>query len=307
MSEDKITVPPFKALLAFWAAATHDRLVDAAGKIGVTESAVSHQIKQLEANLHVQLFDRSSGRLELTSAGLRYLERIEPALREIQAATDDLLPTRGRQAVRLTLPSSLAATWLIPRLGRFELAEPEIDVQLVLTARIVNMRRDQVDLAIRYGRGSWDGVDATFLFEDLATPVAAPGVVPPTIGFDQLPETVRIIINRGIPGEWDEWTRARGLPPPRPDRALTLDSIDQALQLAEAGHGLAMGRSPYAQPKLQAGTLVAPFGAIGPTGAAYYLCVLSDEPLTAAARKLARWLVSEGSALPKTGEERAET
>ena len=117
MSEDKITLPPFKALLAFWAAATHDRLVDAASRIGVTESAVSHQIKQLEANLHVQLFDRSSGRLELTSAGRRYLERIEPALREIQAATDDLLPTRGRQAVRLTLPSSLAATWLIPPTG----------------------------------------------------------------------------------------------------------------------------------------------------------------------------------------------
>ena len=290
MSDEKLTLPPFKALLAFWAAATHDRLLDAAERLGVTESAVSHQIRQLEASLHVPLFDRSSGRLRLTSEGRRYLERIESALREIQAATEELLPAEGRQAVRLTLPPSLAATWLIPRLSHFELTAPEIDVQLVLTTRIVDMRRDQIDLAIRYGRGQWEGVEAEFLFDDLATPIAAPRYLPQDTNFDQLPDNIRFIVNGSIPGEWAEWCQARGYKLPSMDRALTLDSIDQTLQVAEAGHGLAMGRSPYVQPKLEAGSLVAPFGDIGPTGAAYYLCSPAADAPKAASRKLARWL-----------------
>ena len=290
MPDNKVTLPPFKALLAFWAAATHDRLVDAAERIGVTESAISHQLRRLETTLHVSLFDRRSGRLRLTPEGHRYLERIEPALREIQAATDALLPSEGRQAVRLTLPPSLAATWLIPRLGHFEVADPNIDVQLILTTRIVDMRRDQIDLAIRYGRGHWDGVESTFLFDDLATPVAAPEYVPEGLNFDHATEIIRFIINGSIPGEWEEWCKARGYTLPSMDRALTLDSIDQTLQVAEAGHGLAMGRSPYVQPKLEAGSLVAPFGDIGPTGAAYYLCTPAGDTPTAAARRLSRWL-----------------
>ena len=295
MPDKKITIPPFKALLAFWAAATHERLVDAAARIGVTESAISHQLRQLEEKLHVSLFDRSSGRLQLTPEGHRYLERIEPALREIQAATEALLPSAGRQVVRLTLPPSLAATWLIPRLGQFELADPDIDVQLILTTRIVDMRRDQIDLAIRYGRGHWDGVEPTFLFDDLATPIAAPGYVPAGTNFDQISENIRFVVNGGIPGEWAEWCQARGYPLPSMDRALTLDSIDQTMQVAEAGHGLAIGRSPYVQPKLEAGTLVAPFGDIGPTGAAYYLCAPTGIAPTAATRRLIRWLVDQAA------------
>lgn len=295
MADQKITLPPFKALLAFRAAATNARLADAAARLGVTESAVSHQIRHLETLLHVQLFDRGSGRLQLTEDGQRYLERIEPALREIQAATEAMQPAEGRQPVRLTLPPSLAATWLIPRLGQFEATEPEIDVQLVLTTRIVDMRRDQVDLAIRYGRGQWQGAAAAFLFDDLATPVTAPGIVQSGESFEQVSDRARFIVNGSIPGEWEEWCRARGFSPPLSDRSVTLDTIDQALQIAETGHGIAMGRSPYVQAKLESGALVAPFGAIGPTGAAYYLCTPSSDMPTAPARKLAAWLTAQAA------------
>ena len=307
MSEKKLALPPFRALLAFQAAATHDRLADAAARIGVTESAVSHQLKQLETLLHVQLFDRASGRLKLTPAGRRYLERIEPALREIQDATEALLPSQGRQSVRLTMPPSLGATWLIPRLGDFEAAYPDVDVQLVLTTRIVDMRRDQIDLAVRYGRGAWAGVKATFLFEDLATPVAAPGLLPADLSLDALPNGVRYIMNRAIPGEWEEWARARGLAPPVTQQTLILDSIEQVLQVAETGHGLAMGRSPYVEERLARGTLVAPFGRIGPTGAAYYLCRSETEPLPVAPRRLAQWLSEQAAAFAQSQSSQSQT
>ncbi|MEO1275189.1 MAG: LysR substrate-binding domain-containing protein [Pseudomonadota bacterium] len=286
-------LPSLGALLAFRAAARHARLSEAAASLGVTESAVSHRIRQLEEALHVPLFDRSSGRLRLTAEGQRYLAGIEPALGQIEAATEALMPSGGRRAVRLTLPPSLAATWLIPRLGAFEAEHPGIEVQLVLTTRLIELGRDQVDLAIRYGRGPWDGVEARWLFDDLATPVAAPGFLPDPPG-DTLPEGIRYIVNRSIPGEWEEWARARGMPAPPLAGALALDSIEQVLQVAESGNGLAMGRSPYIEERLADGRLVAPFGGAGPTGAGYHLCRPANAEPTAPARRLAAWLEGLG-------------
>ncbi|MEM9493965.1 MAG: LysR substrate-binding domain-containing protein [Myxococcota bacterium] len=230
MQDDKLLLPPFRALLAFHAAATHERMVEAADSLGVTESAVSHQLRQLEDLLHAQLFDRSSGRLRLTDTGRRYLARIEPALLEIQRATEDVAPTKGRSTVRVTLPPSLAVTWLIPRLGRFEAAHPDLDIQLVPTTRVVDMGRQQIDAAIRYGKGAWPKVNSLFLFDDLATPVAASGFLPATAKPSAaVLASTRLIVNRSIPAEWEEWARARGIAPPSLEGALYLDSIEQVL------------------------------------------------------------------------------
>ena len=285
-------LPPFSALLAFRAAATHDRLADAADSLGVTESAVSHQLRQLETFLQTKLFDRSAGRLALTETGRRYLDRIDPAIREIQSATEAVLPAPDRAAVRLTLPPSLAVTWLIPRLGGFERDHPNLDLQLIPTTRVVDLRRDHVDLAVRYGKGRWPGVEVQFLFDDLATPVCAPGYLPDA-AVAPSPDLLagrRLIVNRSVPDEWEEWARARGLPAPGLDGALVLDTIEQVLAVAEGGHGLAIGRRPYVEARLAAGSLVAPFGRGGPTGAAYYLCRSAEGDPTAAARRVARWL-----------------
>lgn len=297
MQDDKLQLPPFRALLAFHAAATHERMVEAAASLGVTESAVSHQLRQLEDLLHVELFDRSSGRLRLTAKGQRYLSRIEPALLEIQRATEAIAPSRGRSTVRLTLPPSLAVTWLIPRLGRLEQAHPHLDIQLVPTTRVIDLGRQQVDAAIRYGKGTWPNVNALFLFDDLATPVAAPGyVIPDSAPPDAPLAGARLIVNRSVPHEWEEWAKARGLEPPVLDGALHLDSIEQVLQVAQSGGGLAMGRSPYIEQPLADGRLVAPFGLTGPTETAYYLCRPSGETPSAAMRRLEEWLVAEAEA-----------
>ena len=225
-----------------------------------------------------------------TAAGLRHAEQIDPALRQIQAATEAVLRPEGRGVVRLTLPPSLAAAWLIPKLGAFEREHPDIDVQLVTTTRVVDLRRDQVDLAIRHGKGAWPGLEATFLLEEAALPVCAPGYL--AAGDD--PQTAfqraRLIVNGRFPDEWEEWARARGLGQPNLAGAVTMDAMEQALQVAESGHGLALGRRPLVDDRLARGTLVAPFGAADPTGAAYYLCRPADGTPTTAARRLHRWL-----------------
>ena len=292
MAEPKIPLPPFAALRAFHAAAVHGRFRDAAAALGVTESAISHQIRHLEEFLHIALFDRSRPGVRLTAAGRRYLDQIDPAIRQIQAATEAMLRPAGRNVVRLTLPPSLAATWLIPQLGTFERDHPDIELQLVATTRVVDLQRDQVDLAIRHGKGAWTGIDAAFLLEETALPVCAPGYL--TLGPEEDPgaalNRVRLIVNARFPGEWEEWARARGLKPPSLGNAIELDGIEQVLKVAESGHGLALGRRPLVNDQLERKTLVAPFGGGDPTGAAYYLCRASGGPATPAQRRLERWL-----------------
>ncbi len=292
-----MTLPPFAALRAFHAAATHDRYRDAAESLSVTESAISHQVRRLEEFLQTALIDRSGRRPELTETGRRYLAQIEPAIQQIQAATEALLPDSGRNIVRLTLPPSLAVTWLIPRLSVFEREHPEIELQLLTTTRVVDLRRDLVELAIRHGQGTWPDVDATFLLEETAMPVCAPDYLdqPAATPSPEGLHGVRYIVNANIPDEWVEWTRAHGLDPPARQDLIALDAMEQTLQLAENGHGLAMGRRPVVDDWLARGRLIAPFGAADPTGTAYYLCRPSAAMPTAAGRRFERWLSGQAA------------
>ncbi len=297
MPKPKMTLTPFAALRAFHAAATHDRYRDAAESLGRTESAISHQVRRLEEFLRTPLFDRSGKRPKLTDTGRRYLEQIEPAMRQIHAATEALLPASGRSSVRLTLPPSLAVTWLIPKLGAFEREHPEIDLQLITTTRVIDLRREQIDLAIRHGKGVWPDVEAAFLLEEAAMPVCAPGYLDP-LPQEPSPEvlrSVRIIVNATIPDEWEEWARAHGVELPALNELISLDAMEQTLQVAESGHGLAMGRRPVVDSWLERGRLVAPFGGADPTGAAYYLCRPTAAMLTAAGRRLERWLTEKAT------------
>ena len=294
MTESQRWMPPFPALRAFHAAALHGRFRIAAEELGVTESAVSHQVRRLEDFLHVALFDRSGPRVRLTAAGARYFEEIDPAMTRIREATRALLGPSERARVQLTLPPSLAIYWLIPSLLDFERECPNIDLQLVATTRLCDLRREQIDLAIRHGAGGWSDVEARPLLEEALIPVCKPGYV--TLGAgDDLTAALRrcrLILGRDNRADWLEWARARGIPPPAFDTAIQLESQEQVLEVARQGIGLAMGRRPLVDGRLEAGDLVAPFGAPDPSAAAYYLCSPSGLEPTAAARRVMRWLVT---------------
>ncbi len=290
-------MPPFAALRAFHAAAVHGRHRDAADSLGITESAVSHQIRKLEEFLHIKLFEKTGTRSELTTAGRRYFEQIDPAFRQIQAATDAIRPSHGRAVLRLTLPTSLAATWLIPKLSTFERTHTDIDLQLIPTTRVMHLKRDQVDIALRHGKGHWPGVESKFLLEEWALPVCAPGYLnehtdkPTAATFGE----ARLIVNGGIPDEWDEWAHAHGIGDLPRDNMITLDNMEQALQVAESGHGLALGRRPVVDHRLERGALVAPFGGSSRTSTGYYLCRPDDVTPTASERRLIKWLTDLAS------------
>ena len=128
-------------------------------------------------------------------------------------------------------------------------------------------------------------------------PVCAPGYLDP---LPQKPtpevlQNVRFIVNANVPDEWEEWARAHGLEPPPLNDLIALDAMEQALQVAESGHGLAMGRRPVVDGWLGRGRLVAPFGGADPTGAAYYLCRPTAAMPTAAGRRFERWLTMKAA------------
>lgn len=292
--------PPFAPLKSFFAAAEaadSGRLRAAAAELGLTESAVSHQVKKLEAFLGQALFERHGRELRLTAAGTRFHRAIRPALETIQAATESMMTAPRRQRVTITSPTSIAAFWLMPRLARLQEQHPSVDLQLVATNRLCDLAREQIDLAIRYGAGQWRDVDVRRLMPELYFPVASPAFLRRNRGKDpaELLKTGRIISNALHPDEWTEWCGAHGLQPPRTSNMIELSSAELVVPALLDGVGIGIGRRPIIDPLLKDGRLLPLFRDRAIGKAAYYL-VRPPASRSAAAKAVAEWLMTEGRA-----------
>ncbi|MBZ8135206.1 LysR substrate-binding domain-containing protein [Afifella sp. IM 167] len=282
-------LPPLHALRSFHAAAHFGRFREAAAALGLTESAISHQVRKLEEYLGTKLFERRGNAVKLTLAGQTYFAEIDPAFAAIRKATEGLSGPCCR--VSLTLPSSLVTMWLIPRLVDLEQALPEVYLQLSPSNRIVDMRREQIDLALRHGKGDWPGIVATHLFDEQTFPVCKPGFVPEGADPEEALKSVRLLVNAAHREEWCEWAQARGITPPSLDNALALDGTEQIVEAAAGGVGLGIGRRPMIDRLVEDGRVVAPFGTADESGYAYYLAWREDAELSVPARQVARWLM----------------
>jgi len=290
---DLPALPPLHALRAFHATARFGRVKDAAEALGLTESAVSHQVRKLETYLAVRLFERDGRRLRLTDDGKRYFAALDPAFAAIRAATEALRAPKGRQRVSLTLPASFATFWLIPRLDGLDKACPGVDLELVTTSRLVDLKREGIDLAIRHGGGKWPGVETRCLMGEQLVPVCRPGYVSAAEAKDPAGTLAakRLIFDPGYPQQWAEWAQANGIEPPSLAGALRFSSEEQIQAAAERGLGIAIGLRPMIDEMLEGGALVAPFGGrSGESGACYWLAWPKDAKPTVAAQKVARWL-----------------
>jgi LysR family glycine cleavage system transcriptional activator len=293
---DLPSLPPLHALRAFHAAARFGRFKDAADALGLSESAISHQVRKLESWLEVRLFERSGPQVRLSADGERYYAAIDPAFAEIRAATQALRAPAGRHRVSLTLPASLATYWLIPRLDGLEQACPGIDLELVTTARLIDLKREGIDLAIRYGGGQWPDVTARCLMGEQLIPVCRPGFVAAVEARDPAATLAakRLILHTGYPQQWTEWAAANGIEPPPLTGALRFSSTEQILAAAAQGLGIAIGPRPMVDAMLEARTLAAPFGGkSGKSDACYWLAWPKGTKPTVAAGKVARWLETQ--------------
>ncbi|WP_027134342.1 LysR family transcriptional regulator [Geminicoccus roseus] len=258
-------LPPLPSVRMFVELVEAGRLGPAAERLGVTDSAITHQIRKLEADLGLALFERDGRYLRLTPAGREFHGEVAPALERIALARARLRGEQRPQVV-LTLPPSLARAWILDKVAAFEAALPGVELRLLPVTRLVELERERVDIAIRYLSAGVAG-EGHFLHAERAFPVCAPAIAA-RADWARVP----VLRNEDHPLEWQDWQRLSGaltsLGPERM-RASSLVLMDAAA----AGNGLAIGRTPIVDPYLADGRLVAPFGTDWPTGGRYLLVV----------------------------------
>ena len=236
--------PSARALSALSLFATLGTLTEAAEQLGVTRSALSHRIAELEKRLGVALVRKSGRRIALTEDGERLLSSMGDALDRIEAAVQPFRRDRGQ--IRLSTVSTFASHWLIPRIAAFQAQHPKVEVAILTTTRAVDFAEEEVDCAIRHGRGGWKGVDATLLFRETLMPIASPAVAARCkTGTKPGWQGAPLIRARSRFMDWANWQKQDPMLAGRRIKWLTVETRAQALDAALAGAGVALMDMAY--------------------------------------------------------------
>ncbi|RED52026.1 LysR substrate-binding domain-containing protein [Aestuariispira insulae] len=285
-------LPPLNSIRAFEACARLGSVSKASQELSVSPSAVSQQLKLLEDWLSVSLVLRQPNRIGLTEAGKRYLLELTDLLDQLDAATDRLMGDGIENRLRISVVSSFASEWLMPRLRSFRSAYPKVQLELLTSDHFAEFARDRIDMAIRYGGGDWPGVTAERLMPEWLGPVCHPEVV--TAGVP-----VPMLVDSGSPTGMrvsEEKTILEQLD----DLPLSGDSIgfsDAHLMFAAArqGEGVSLGRSALVAEDLAAGRLVPLVKPWKQSPYAYYLVFPERREPGPAARLFRRWMQKQAA------------
>jgi len=291
-------LPSLNGLRAFEASARLMSFTHAAAELNVTQTAISHQIRRLEEQLGTKLFIRRNRALALTREAEEYLPSVRAAFEDLRRATARLLRTEHEGRLTVSTTASLATKWLVSRVAAFQDANPGLEVRITTSDRLVDFRREEVDIAVRYGRGQWPGLRAHWLMAERLFPVCAPALLN---GAEPLrkPEDLahHTLLHTSVSrDDWRLWLTAAGLPHAiAARRGLTFDQGFMAIEAAVEGLGVALGRGNLVEADIAAGRLVAPFDTELPQHAGYY--VVAPEATADAARiALFRdWLIASAT------------
>ena len=295
-------LPPLRALRAFEAAARHSSFAKAADELNVTPGAISHQIRTLEEWLGSPLFERLTRALRLTRAGeaaLHYLtegfDRLADGVARMRAESPDSLLT-------ISVSPSFGSLWLVPRLHRFRQRHPDIELRIDGTARLVDIARGEVDVAIRYGPGAYEGTESDRLFDMRAIPVCSPDYLasgpilraPP----DLKHHTLFHVEWEEAEGTWRNWLLAAGATGVDPFFGPRFTKEEMAVRAALNGEGILLMGDRMAADHLSSGRLVRPFAAMlgTPLRCAYRLLRTRRTEPDRKVELFRRWLLEEVAA-----------
>jgi LysR family transcriptional regulator, glycine cleavage system transcriptional activator len=290
-----MTLPSLNGLRAFEAAARHLSFTRAADELHVTQTAISHQIRRLEEQLGLRLFVRRNRALLLTPAAQSYLPAVRAAFEDLRQATERLRRRDRDELLTVSTIASLAAKWLLPRVAAFQEAHPGVEVRLTASTHLVDFRREEIDMAVRYGRGHWPGLRALWLMAEDIFPVCSPALLqggkPLRDPGDLAQHTLlHATISRE---DWQLWLTAAGLPTSlAAKRGLSFDHSFMAIQAAIEGHGVALGRTPIVEADIAAGRLVVPFDVVLPAEAGYYVVAPEETADTPKIALFRDWLLA---------------
>jgi LysR family glycine cleavage system transcriptional activator len=247
--------PPFAALRPFEAAARLESFTKAAEELHLTHGAVSHQVRALEEHLGTPLFARHGKRVTLTAAGRTFAERLRSSLDEIARAAD-AVRTRNVNRLSVSVLPSFASRWLMPRLIRFMEKHPQLEVNVNASTNLVNFAAEDVDLAIRFGRGPWPEYFCEHFLDDEYFPVTSPKLASRLklkAPHDLLRPDVRIM--REDRDYWCEWFEAAGVEFENRMRGPLFNDSTYSLQAAARGEGIALARRSIVLEDLDRGIL----------------------------------------------------
>lgn len=258
-------------LRTFEACARRESFTKAADELCVTVSAVSQQIRSLEDQLGLTLFERRPGQLIVTERGKDYAQRIRTNLQAIDRHTRDLMAQAPSGPLKVSLMPPMASRIVLPAMAEFRQQHPGKDVRIDATLRYCDLLNAEADLAIRFGRPPWEGCHHEKLLDVYVQPVCPPAMVEQ---YDLLnhPEnlaTMPLIQMTERPDSWYQYFAMRGLPAPDAAQMYLVDDYPAAMDAAEA-LGVTLALAPIELPLIQSGRLAAPWPAMGPLPEAIY-------------------------------------
>jgi DNA-binding transcriptional LysR family regulator len=284
------------ALRIFVVAARHLSFTKAAAELHLTQSAVSHRIRGLEEELGLALFNRLTRRLELTPQGRVLAHRVDQAISKIDQGFIDVSKAADDAPLRVTMLPSVASHWLIPRIARIRQRHPEVEVQVIADPRVLNLRAEGIDLAIRFGPSPDPSYHVTRLMGDRVIPVCTPDLlqrhgpadsVEALLAMPLLHDSTTVGDNSG--SDWQSWLSYCGQPDLICQAGLHFSDAGMLINAAMRGLGVALARVSLVAGHIADGSLVCPLPITAPTAFNYYLLGTPeqmDSPRVVAFRKL---------------------
>lgn len=286
-------LPPLNALKAFEAAARNLSFTKAAEELFVTQAAVSHQIKTLEEHLGLKLFLRKNRSLLLTEEGQAYFLDIKDIFTQLVDATERLLARGAKGSITVSLTPSFAIQWLIPRLNLFNEAHPEIDIRIKAQELEENSLTDDVDVAIYYGRGHWNGVQTHKLHTEYLVPLCSPMLLngpKPLFNINDLEN--HTLLHDTTRKNWKTWMKTAGVRNIKVNTGPIFSHSSMVLQAAIHGQGVALGNSVLARPDIDSGRLVIPFSHTLESKNAFYLVCRESQSELGKIVSFKEWMLS---------------
>ena len=276
-------LPPLNAIRAFEAAARHESFMGAAEELNVTSSAVSQQVKLLEDWLQLSLFLRRPRGLELSEEGRKYLPGLTDALDAIAEQTRQVMDRGDDGNLTVTVMPSFAALWLVPRLQRFNQMHPDIRVRVVSTPDVVDLAKDDVDVAIRFGTGNYPGFFVEKLMDEEVYPVCSPMLLEKGPPIEKVADLNQHVLLQDSGSSfpfsrlcWPEWLAHFGIENVDLSHAPLFNDTHLTTMAAISGGGVMLGRSVLTADALESGILVRPLDVDLPANVAYYFVCPRD-------------------------------
>lgn len=290
--------PSLTALVQFEAVARLQSFTQAADELGVTQAAISKQVKGLEESLGLALFVRQHRAIKLTAEGAALFVAVSGSMQRIAAVFDQLTHGKLEQEIVLATTAAFSHFRLLPRLTELRRDSPELHLRLTTQMFTADLRGQEVDLAVRYGHGKWRDGSAIWLFDEEVFPVCSPQWLdahPGPWSLQALADSALIDYDATSEGwlGWDEWFRSLGIHRPRLKYSLRCSLYTDAVQAALHGQGVTLGWKQLLKDEMAAGKLIRLTDGLFRPEESYYAVIPNGRSLTPAAQTLIDWIRRE--------------